>query len=226
MHHLISRRAGLGALTAGALLAALALAPAAPAATVKACQKKKGGALRVISGKAKCNKKTEKSLSWNTTGPAGKNGANGTNGASGTNGTNGTNGKDGKNGTDGGRGPSNAFYVGPDGAVASLDNTNKVLATLNLPAGTFVLFGRVTIQRGVTGGETDCSLRRDGTQVASFYNVLAPSPSPNAFVGGLSSFTGLTLAAPATITLTCKDITSTAIVSEPRIAAIQVESLN
>lgn len=112
MHHLLNRRAGLGALVTGALLASLALAPAAPAATIKACQKKKGGALRIITGKAKCKKKTEKTLSWSTTGPAGKNGANGTNG---------TNGASGAIGATGPQGPGAKRFTG-NAAITLLSN--------------------------------------------------------------------------------------------------------
>lgn len=93
MSHRISRRTGATALVVmGALLGALLISvPAAPAASIYACQKKKGGAIRIVSSKTKC-KKTEKKLKWSTTGPAGKNGTNGTNGTNGANGTNGTNG--------------------------------------------------------------------------------------------------------------------------------------
>lgn len=131
MHHLLNRRAGLGALVTGALLASLALAPAAPAATIKACQKKKGGALRIITGKAKCKSKTEKTLKWSTTGPAGKNG---TNGANGTNGSNGAAGKDGAAGQ-----PQKAFGIdvtSDTGGILSstkttLFSTNGVTVRLN-----------------------------------------------------------------------------------------------
>lgn len=96
MHHHIPTRARSAALlaTTGLLAALLVSAPAAPAATINACQKKKGGTIRIVGSKTKC-KKTEKKIKWSTTGPAGTNGmngVNGTNGASGANGTNGTNG--------------------------------------------------------------------------------------------------------------------------------------
>lgn len=71
--------------SASLLIVALAAVPAANAATIYACQKKKGGAIHIVTKKAKC-KKGETKLSWNTSGPAGKNGANGTNGKDGKNG--------------------------------------------------------------------------------------------------------------------------------------------
>lgn len=73
----------LATVGASLLLIALGTAGSAGAATIYACQKKKGGTIRIVSAKAKCNKKTETKISWNTEGPAGKNGANGTNGTNG-----------------------------------------------------------------------------------------------------------------------------------------------
>ncbi len=95
MANLINRRAIAlgGALATLALLIALVGATYAQAATIHACLNKKTGAVRVVSSKAKC-KKSEKSLSWNSEGPAGKNGLNGNNGLNGANGSNGTNGQD------------------------------------------------------------------------------------------------------------------------------------
>ncbi len=95
MANLISRRAIAlgGALTTLTLLIALVGATHANAATIRACMNKKTGAVRVVSSKAKC-RKSEKSLSWNSEGPAGKNGLNGNNGLNGANGSNGTNGQD------------------------------------------------------------------------------------------------------------------------------------
>jgi hypothetical protein len=102
MANLISRRAIVlsGALATLMLLIALVGATHANAATIHACLNKKTGAVRIVSSKAKC-KKNEKTLSWNSEGPAGKNGSNGNNGLNGTNGTNGTNGAKGSNGTNG-----------------------------------------------------------------------------------------------------------------------------
>jgi hypothetical protein len=87
---------GIALITAAAisLIAAFAMASQADAATLYACVKKEGGSMRLVGQRAKCTK-SERKVSWSTTGPAGRNGAdgkNGTNGAAGANGTNGTNG--------------------------------------------------------------------------------------------------------------------------------------
>ncbi len=94
MAYPISRRAlACGGLLAALVLIALVGATHANAATIHACLNKKSGAVRVVSSSAKC-KKSEKGISWNREGSAGKNGLNGNNGLNGTNGTNGTNGQD------------------------------------------------------------------------------------------------------------------------------------
>lgn len=48
--------------------------------------------MRLVSEKTKCHRRSERKVSWSTTGPAGTNGANGKNGANGSNGANGANG--------------------------------------------------------------------------------------------------------------------------------------
>src|SRR3954453_6476648 len=58
--------------------------------TITGCVVKKGktaGAVRIISGKKKCKKKTEKKISWNKKGVAGATGAAGAAGANGAAGT-------------------------------------------------------------------------------------------------------------------------------------------
>jgi hypothetical protein len=88
-----SRAIALITAAAISLIAAFAMASQADAATLYACVKKEGGSMRLVSQRTKCNRKSERKVSWSTTGPAGKNGANGGAGANGKNGTNGTNGQ-------------------------------------------------------------------------------------------------------------------------------------
>ncbi len=77
------RRAFALLMTSGALVGvALTLAPRADAATIYACVKKSGGAVRIVAKKVKC-KKGENRYTWATEGASGKTGANGTNGANG-----------------------------------------------------------------------------------------------------------------------------------------------
>lgn len=118
-HHISTRPRTVALFAATGLLAALLVsAPAAPAATIHACQKKKGGTIRIVTSKTKC-KKTEKKVKWSTTGPAGKNGANGTSGTNGVNGTNGT------NGATGPQGPGAKRFAG-GGTISPLTDTERI----------------------------------------------------------------------------------------------------
>ncbi|MHB8233863.1 MAG: hypothetical protein ACYDHT_04345 [Solirubrobacteraceae bacterium] len=74
------------------LTLAFATAPQANADTLFACVKKEGGAMRLVGARTKCRRRIERKVSWNITGPAGKNGATGKSGVNGANGANGTNG--------------------------------------------------------------------------------------------------------------------------------------
>jgi hypothetical protein len=98
MSTLVIRRGTAVLGTAGALLlAVLAIAPQANAATIYACVKNKAGTARVFTKKPKC-KRGETRLSWNTTGPAGLNGTNGVGGGAGKDGPAGGEGAAGKAG--------------------------------------------------------------------------------------------------------------------------------
>jgi hypothetical protein len=97
MVNVITRRKGACIGAVGALLATLAMAPNAQAATYYACVKKKGGSIRIVSKATKC-KRSERKISFNSEGAPGRNGLNGRNGKNGAKGINGTNGANGTNG--------------------------------------------------------------------------------------------------------------------------------
>jgi hypothetical protein len=134
---------GLLVLTgASLLLIALGTASRASAATIYACEKKKGGTLRIVSAKAKCSKKTETKISWNTQGPAGPAGKNGANGA------NGSNGKDGANGAVAGYSASQAGSVN----ITNASSPTNILSK-SLPAGSYIVAGKVQINAFDTSNE-------------------------------------------------------------------------
>jgi hypothetical protein len=83
------RAIGVLCVVGAMLLVMLASVAQANAATIYACQTKKG-TIRIVTAKTKC-KRSEKKLSWSTTGPAGANGANGKEGSAGKSGENGKN---------------------------------------------------------------------------------------------------------------------------------------
>ncbi len=120
-----SRPRRLAALVLLAFATMVAAPSAGHAATIKACQNKKNGKLRIAK---KC-KKSEKKISWNTNGPKGDKGDGGANGAAGANGTNGTNGAPGTPGAPGQPQAIRSFAASQAGQGNEDQNTNVPLFT-------------------------------------------------------------------------------------------------
>jgi hypothetical protein len=152
----IHRRAGLAAV-ALALLSALllALGGRADAATLNACKNKKTGAIRVITGKAKC-KKSESKLSWTTTGAKGDKGdpgAKGDKGATGDKGAKGDKGDAGATGQKGDKGdpgqPQKVFKFsasqpsGPASTVVPLFEADGVTYSFNCAFALFLNISQI-----------------------------------------------------------------------------------
>lgn len=95
---------------------------------------KKGGALRIAT---KC-KKSERSVSWNRTGPQGAQGAQGVQGAQGDTGP---------------AGPSHGYSTGfTDSTPVTLEaaGTTHTLMSLNVPSGSYIVITRL---QGITGND-------------------------------------------------------------------------
>jgi hypothetical protein len=119
---------------AGLLLAPLlALAfgtSTAAAASIYACVNKHSGSARIVGAKTKC-KKTERRVSWNTTGPAGSKGAAGATGNTGAAGMNGV-------------GPDYASRIfGPSPLTNS--EAGSLVATKAIPAGSYLISAKAII---------------------------------------------------------------------------------
>jgi hypothetical protein len=130
-----SRPAILATVLAAAMLFLAALAvPPARAATIYACVKKKTGAARIVSKRARC-RRGETRLFWNVSGPAGTPGLNGRSGAGGANGASGANGAN---------GAVAGFTAGGAGAPLAVEKETVVLSKV-LPAGSYLVSAKVTI---------------------------------------------------------------------------------
>jgi hypothetical protein len=169
----------LSAVVAAALLLcglsgyAIAQSGSAKPKTVKACAKKKGGALRLAK---KC-RKGERRVTWavkgprGLTGPTGLTGATGARGVAGANGTPGTAGSAGADGTDGTT-TGETFFAsagaggnfGGGGACDALPSGGPSI-TFTAPAGSYAqVMASVTSQR--TGGSSNTAcVRVDATDV-------------------------------------------------------------
>lgn len=99
-----------------------AAAPSPPSNVIHACKNKKTGALRVVGATAKCHT-GESPLEWNQQGPAGLPGT---------------------------PAPSNGYHV--QGFVWLMDTTPKTIASLTLPAGSYLLLGHAELQYYHRGG--------------------------------------------------------------------------
>jgi hypothetical protein len=110
----------------GALATSMAVAGSAEATTYYACVKKKGGAIRIVSAKARC-KGSERKIWFNSAGAPGRNGRNGVNGRNGLAGKNGVNGVNGVKGETGPAGPGATTFTvalaqGAPATLMRLDN--------------------------------------------------------------------------------------------------------
>jgi hypothetical protein len=170
-------------------------------------------------------------------GPRGPQGLPGINGTNGTNGTNGSPGAPGAQGPPGPPGPSNGYISSGDGKGLGLlpfDTSFVTAASLNLPAGSFLLWGRVYAHEIVA-----CALWNN-----SQGTLLPMSPGPNNFesaidniisitlgVDTLSLQGSVTLASPGTISLQCANFApivnsiNAGYLDSQRLTAIQVGSL-
>jgi hypothetical protein len=201
---------------AGALLLALlAAAPQAEAATIYACVKKSNGTARIVTKTTKC-KKGETKLSWNTVGPAGKNGTNGTNGATG---------KEGSPGAEGKEGPSEVYEVELSSGTSVLAKDTPATLTLsNLPPGAYAIFGKANVAPVETnGGSSYCTLKA-GTEHDNSY---LPTSTAENFELGISTVLTHTFTSTGSVTMTCSVYEDEFFLyagEETRIVAIRVNS--
>jgi len=107
----------------GGLLAALAVAPQADAATIYACVKKNSGATRIVGRTTRC-RHGEQRLSWSVTGPAGKPGANGVNGANG----------------------AVAGFTATDASLLPLEEKSTVLVSKVVPPGSYIVSAKTALE--------------------------------------------------------------------------------
>jgi hypothetical protein len=149
----------------------------------------------------------------------------------GTKGDPGANGAKGDKGDVGPRGPSNGFEFrkASDFIAADPGSTSKVLGTLSLPAGKFILHAEALVGANTQSGFVDCVLTQAATTIdqSQFYLPTgggAGSPSDEAAV--LSG--GIDLPGGGNVNLTCQRANAQTLgvfVDDINITAVQVETL-
>lgn len=143
-------RVVLALVLTGAVGAAVAYATIPNGETINGCYTKSGGALRVIDASVtKCGSK-ETALAWNVlgpTGPQGPQGATGPQGAAGPAGPQGPQGPAGPQGAQGTPGVSSAYQYAWDSPSLALTTGFAEVASLQVPAGRFVITAQASFFR-------------------------------------------------------------------------------
>jgi hypothetical protein len=171
----VHRRSGLVAVALVLLSALLlSLGARADAATLNACKNKKTGAVRVISGKAKC-KKSESKISWSTKGDKGDAGAKGDKGAAGDKGAKGDKGDKGDIGAKG--------DTGAKGDKGDPGQPQKVVKFAGTQAGT----GAGTNVPLFEADGVTYSFHCQFALILNIAQILADGPSGTSYAGGTLS---------------------------------------
>ncbi|MBD3943180.1 collagen-like protein [Microbacterium sp. NEAU-LLC] len=228
------------ALAAGLVLvggAAFAAAPALTASTITACAGA-DGKLRLVDASTQC-RPPEKAISWNTVGPqgpAGPAGPAGPQGETGATGATGPTGATGATGPAGPAGPTGPAGVGGKGygvwgelpAVSHLGN--GTVASLSLPAGSYVLTAAVRADTESSSASEEvaisCALMYETSTLAT------AGETPGNFLtqtfygrSSLAMTATRTLSAPGTVSVFCGQVGADAVSFTADITAVAVSSI-
>lgn len=132
-------------------------------------------------------------------GSNGANGANGPNGANGANGVDGDDGADGNNGADGADGILSPLSVAVASVPLPTSVSRTVVATLNVPAGNYVVFAKTQLSHTGAGDSVDCYLRAGSTDIDQVSMKTHP-----ALAAVPASLQAVTTTSPTQLSLECK----------------------
>ena len=185
---------------------------------IHGCYAKSGGGLRVIDASVTNCGKNETALDWNVQGPKGDKGDQGVKGDKGDQGIQGIQGVQGNQGIQGNQGPSGVSHVyqAGGGSVSLNANTPTTILSLSLPAGKFVLFGK--LDGNSNGVATNCTLNRGADELD--HSGVGSNGNPYGMSIGLEG--NVTIANPDTITINCTGEQA----SLSKLTAIAVDAIN
>jgi len=212
------------ALLALGIATAASLAAVGGSSTIYACVKRKGGAVRIVARTSRC-KKSERKLSWNTTGPAGASGPRGRTGSRGPSGAAGASGSPGNNGAARGfvdaNPPTSGEYVHLPGSGSPF-----VVATLNLPTGSYVIQGDIHLLSTVAAGTSvTCRLQAGGQTLDEDIIDVGTEKAGQIGHGDLALGGGLTIASAGAVVVSCTPVTGESAAAAAKITAVQVSAL-
>lgn len=205
--------------------------------TIHGCYSKYTGMVRVVDPAATATLaqgciSTELPIAWNQTGPQGPPGPSGPSGPPGPQGAPGATGDRGVPGPSGPTGPagtpgvSDGYLAYHDGFIELRDFSPTVVVTLHLPAGSYVITGKASLDNG------DGSDPQDGTCSLSTGDVTRVRLGENSSTGGSGESHELSvvvediavLPSPGTITMSCATFRGGAVSS--RMTAVQVGAIH
>lgn len=148
-------------------------------------------------------------------------------GARGPEGPRGAEGARGEAGPTGARGPSNA-YNDRDETQIAISSTGTAAATVQVPAGSWVLTGKVQVFNNGIDTSGNCSLFAASTRIDRAFFELESIGANEINEVPLAVSTARTVAVPTTFQLVCEELSTAGVdvrISERQLTAIQVETL-
>ncbi|HEX2072010.1 MAG TPA: collagen-like protein [Thermoleophilaceae bacterium] len=151
-------------------------------------------------------------------------------GPAGATGPAGPTGPAGATGATGARGPSDGFFFRGTNILNFVTNTDQTVATMALPAGSFILTAKVVVNNNEGAvRQYGCSLELGGTVIDNFHDALeldvtGSGAADDRDVVALTS--GGTLAAPGNATVVCRTNSASGNWLARTITAVQVATLN
>ena len=152
-------------------------------------------------------------------------GARGETGAAGAAGPAGQTGAAGATGATGPRGPSDAFFDSTDGSQDLGGNPGTLVASLSVPAGSYVITGRANaVNTGAAASTGDCELFVGGTSVdQSLYELEGVADDVNQVP--VTVHAARTVTGQTSIQMLCEDLGGQVSANFRRLSAIRVETL-
>lgn len=196
--------------------------------TIHGCYQKSGGALDVIDATVTTCGKSQTELDWNVQGPTGPQGPQGPQGAQGPQGDPGPTGPAGPQGPQGPAGPSGTSHAySTAGGFVQYGTSPVTVASLSLPAGTYLVWATGTVVDGNMATGHDCLLVSGGTTLEE--EKVSTTTAP--YTATAVSFSEpVTLPSPGSVEVKCSSATdNSANANEGAdidITAVTVDALN
>jgi hypothetical protein len=190
---------------------------------IHGCYQKSGGSLSVIDAGVTTCAKSQTELDWNVQGPTGPQGPQGPQGAQGPVGPQGLQGPQGAQGPAGPSGTSHGYAA--TGGIVNYGTSPVKVASLSLPAGTYLVWATGTVfDSNVTTGH-DCVLSSGGTTLEEEKVTTTTGP----YAGTAVSYSEpLTLAGAGSVEVDCSSATDNSMSAgaDVDITAVALDALN